>query len=388
MRVLRLLLIALIVVDSSYAQESSDRSVPQEMGAGGIEAPDITEPDADEIERANDGDQESLAALKAVREGNDFWRSGEIERSSASYQRAINLDPSFYSAQFNFGLTLLHSKQYGRAVLAFTQALRLRPGSASAWQNLGFAHHQRKHYEKGVDAFREAQQLAPDEPATNSNLGFAYLYARRYQEAIVSFQNALQLDPEFSPAINGLCSVQALAKKPGTVEACLKAAATYPNSAVPHYFLGVAYIDLGKPEKALSPLQKAARIEPWSPRIFVALGFACFKLEEYRAALKHFENATTLDMKAHYALTGLGVTYAQLKEYEKAESVLRQAVSFDPDNLTASFNLGIVCLIRRNRDCALSQYNRLKKMDHPLAKSLFTTLFRDRILDASAHEKP
>jgi protein O-GlcNAc transferase len=243
MWVLRSLLIALIVVSSSAAQESGDRSAAQEMGVNKIEVADISEPNAVEIERASNGDQKSLAALEAVNEGNELWRAGEVEQSSASYQRAINLDPSMYSAQFNLGVTLLHRKQYRRAVLAFTEALRLTPESAVAWQSLGFAHYYGKHYHDAVEAFRKAQQLSPDEAVASSNLGFAYLYVRRLQDAIISFRNALQLDSRFPYAINGLCIAHALAKQPGdAVVACLRAAAGDPDSAAPHYFLGVAYM--------------------------------------------------------------------------------------------------------------------------------------------------
>ena len=385
MPILRLLLITLIVVSVSYAQESGDRSVPPEVGEAEIEAGKISEPSAGEIAASN-GDQRLLAALKAVKEGNEFWRSGEMERSTVSYQRAINLDPTLYSARFNLGLTLLHSKDYRRAVFVFTEALRLRPESVAAWQSLGFAHYYGRHYEKAVEAFTEAQRLAPEEAVTNNNLGFAYLFIGRPQEAIASFQNALQLDPGFGPAINGLCGSQALAKASNAVMACLSAANNNPDSAAPQYFLGVAYIDLGETEKGLSALQKAVRIEPRTPRIHVGLGFACFKLGKYQEALKHFELARKLDGKADHAMLGLGVTYAQLKDYETAEKFLREAVSSDPDDPTAQFNLGIVCLARRNRDCALSRYNRLKMMDHSLAKTLFTALFRDRVLDASTHE--
>ena len=386
---LRSLLVVLLVASFSHAQERGVKSVSQEVLAAGIEAAaEIREPDASESARANERGQRSLAALAALGEGNELWRSGEIQQSSVSYQRAVDLDPSFYSAQFNLGLTLLHTEQYDRAVLAFTQALRLRGQSAPAWQDLGFAHFRLKHYEKAVEAFQEAQRLVPDDAGTQSNLGFAYLFLHRHQEAITVFHTALQLDPQFSPAINGLCSAQALAKKPGTVQACTKAAAVYPDSAVPQYFLGIAYMDRGDPEKAQGALESAARIEPRSPRIHVALGFACLQLQKYRDALKHFENATTLNEKTPDALTGLGITYARLKDYEKAEGALRQALSLDSDEAAASFNLGIVCLVRGNRDCALSQYNRLKRMDHSLAKPLFTAMFRDRVLDASKYEKP
>lgn len=146
-------------------------------------------------------------------------------------------------------------------------------------------------------------------------------------------------------------------------------------------------MDLGENQKALSALQQAARIEPRTARVYVGLGFACFKLKKYEEALKHFEHARKLDVTAEHALLGLGVAHAQLEDYEKAENALREAVSSNPDNPVAHFNLGIVCLARQNRDCALSQYNQLKTMDHALAETLFTTLFRDRVVDASNYKK-
>lgn len=394
MRVLRSLLIGLIVVSCSSAQEVGDRSVPQDVGVNEVEVADISEPNSAEIERASHGDQKWLAALQAVKEGNDLWRAGEVEQSSASYQRAINLDPSLYSAQFNLGLTFFHSKQYPRAVLAFTEALRLRPESAIAWQSLGFAHYYGKHYHDAVEAFQKAQQLNPTDAVASSNLGFTYLYVNRFQDAIVSFQNALQLDSHLPYAINGLCIAHALAKKPDdAVAACLRAAAGAPDSAVPHYFIGIAYLDLEEAEKALSAFREAVRIEPRTARIYIGLGFSCLRLKRYDEALKHFECARKLHAKklngeVNHALLGLGATYARLKDYKKAESVLREAVSLEPDDPTARFNLAIVCLASRNRDCALSQYNRLKMMDHSLARTLFTTIFRGRVVDASRSKNP
>ena len=61
----------------------------------------------------------------------------------------------------------------------------------------------------------------------------------------------------------------------------------------------------------------------------------------------------------------------QMKDYERAEYAFRQAVVSDSNNSTARFKLGVACLARRNRDCALSEYNRLKMSDDELAKRLF-----------------
>lgn len=390
MRMLRSLLITSLVVVVSNAQENSHRSVLPEGEGNEFEPLHISEPDARETEMVKTRDERSRAALHAVEKGNDLWRSGEIEKSAISYQQAINLNPSLYSAQYNLGLTLLHTKQYRQAARAFNAAVRLRPESISAWQSLGFAHHYGKDYEKAVEAFRQAQQLAPQEAVTNNNLGFAHLYASQFRHAINSFKHALRIDPRFTAAISGLCSATALGETPvKAFDACLNAANTNAHSAVPHYFLGLAYLDRGEPDKGLTTLKKAARIEPRTARIYVGLGFAFLQLRNFDEALKYFEHARKLNGDVnHHALLGLGVTYVQLKDYKNAEKALREAVSADPDNPTARFNLAMVCLARRNRDCALSQYNRLKMMDHSAANTLFTTIFGDRIVDASKYKKP
>jgi hypothetical protein len=46
----------------------------------------------------------------------------------------------------------------------------------------------------------------------------------------------------------------------------------------------------------------------------------------------------------------------------------------------------MVCLARKDRNCALSQYNYLKIMGHSLAKPRFRAVFSGRIVDASAYQ--
>lgn len=340
MHILRLLLIVLTFVGLSHAQQNK-KYLPFETG--------LTEP------------------------------AGDIASAKSS-----SIEDARYSVQLDSGLAQIRAKQYERAILTFNEVLRLRPELSLAWQSLGFALYYQEQYEKAVDAFREAQRLAPEDVITNNNLGFAYLYLERYQEAVTAFQGALRINPKFPAAINGLCSAQAFAGNTSdALQPCLVAAANDRASAVPHYFLGLAYLDLGEAEKALSSFQKAVSIEPDTAKIYVGLGFVYFKLKKPHEALKNFEYARKLDPKVNHALVGIGATYAHLKDYAKAEEVLREAVSSEPDSPTAQYNLGMVCFVRSNRECALSQYNRLKIMGHPLAKTLFTTMFRDRVVNVS-----
>ena len=378
MRGLKVLLVGVALAISCYAQERTDDALLQ------IEDFKIVDP-AKQIESGVSLDEMTAAARAAVREGNRFLRTGDTATAGASYQRAIDLDPELYSAQFNLGVVFLRLKKYAEAEPLFAKAAALEPESGAAWQGLGFAHYYQKQYDLAVKAFSEAQRLLPDEPTVNNNLGFAYLF-QRPQDGIQFFKNTLRLDPEFTPALTGLCTAYSLTKQTDqSISACLNAATSAGDSAVPYYFLGSAYLDSGKVKKAVNAFEQAMRLEPRTARIYVGLGFAYFKLKQHDKALGYFKQAYKLDPEVGHALSGMGATYAELGEYRKAEEVLRNALTLR-DNPTVRYNLGMVCLARKDRDCALSQYNYLKIMGHSLAKPLFRAVFREKIVDASAYQ--
>ena len=86
-------------------------------------------------------------------------------------------------------------------------------------------------------------------------------------------------------------------------------------------------------------------------------------------------------------LSGLGAVYAQLHEYKKAAGLLRGAIEREPDHSIDHYNLGIVCLLQKNRDCALEQYNYLRMRTDPLATTLFNGIHSDKVIDVSAYHQ-
>src|SRR5690348_13459427 len=117
MKIFGSLLIALVVVSSSVAQDGINKLLSRDVVVSEVEARDLGRIDIADLENAGNGDSTSFAALAALKKGNDLWRSGEIAQSNRSYQEAVNLDPALYSAQFNLGLTFLLSSQYDRAAI-------------------------------------------------------------------------------------------------------------------------------------------------------------------------------------------------------------------------------------------------------------------------------
>jgi hypothetical protein len=115
------------------------------------------------------------------------------------------------------------------------------------------------------------------------------LHVSCFQDAIVSFRNALQLDLRFPYAISGLCIAHALAKKPGdAVAACLRAAAGEPDSAAAHYFLGIAYMDLGEIEKSTYRPSESCSHRTSHSQNLCWLGLRLSQAEKIRGRTKAF----------------------------------------------------------------------------------------------------
>jgi tetratricopeptide (TPR) repeat protein len=109
-------------------------------------------------------------------------------------------------------------------------------------------------------------------------------------------------------------------------------------------------------------------------------------MKKYDLALTALQHAKDLDPNADELLSALGAVYAQMHEYKKAEEIIREALARNPDHPTNHFNLGVVCLMRKNRDCAFSEYNYLRLKDDPRAEILLSRINSNKVLDASAYK--
>jgi protein involved in polysaccharide export with SLBB domain len=81
------------------------------------------------------------------------------------------------------------------------------------------------------------------------------------------------------------------------------------------------------------------------------------------------ENAQT-----HY---GLGMAYAKSKSYQEASDSFKRAVKFKPDWPEANFRVGMMAYVLGNKTQATDVYNKLKKLNSPLANTLYKVIRED-----------
>jgi tetratricopeptide (TPR) repeat protein len=133
--------------------------------------------------------------------GLEAQRDGRLMDALQAYQAAIQANPAFFEAYYNFALAALHAGRIRDALDASEYALALNPNSRDARYNFALALRQGGFY---LDAAEELERLLTRHPLdTRARLALANLYAQQLRQparARLHYQRLLELDPRHPEA--------------------------------------------------------------------------------------------------------------------------------------------------------------------------------------------
>lgn len=194
-----------------------------------------------------------------------FWNlSKDSNRQArAHFQKAIALDPAFARAYANLALTYGYDYTNG-----WTQDTEYAIAQA------------RRYAQKGVE-------LDPRLPQVHWVMSLIHVYSREYQAAIEAAQLTLQQDPNYADGYGVLANALNYAGKPG---------------------------------QALEVMEKAMRLDPHYPHIYLTIrGEIHFNLRDYAAAIEDLEAALTRNPETQEARLWLAAAYAHAGRIDDAD---------------------------------------------------------------------
>ena len=95
---------------------------------------------------------------------------------------------------------------------------------------------------------------------------------------------------------------------------------------------GIALTEANLPNDAIPVFQKALRIEPENPLLWLNLGIAQQKTGEYQEALLSYQKAACIDNSLSDAWGSMGLIYYELQQFDSAEQYYKTALEQDPDS--------------------------------------------------------
>lgn len=200
---------------------------------------------------------EAQAVLGMVRLKYEWDFAGAEE----SFQRALELNPSYAQAHFWYSLYLEAMGRSEEAVLQARRALELDPISKGAVANLAMQLVNAGRFEEASAEIAEALELHPGFWGTYWVLGKLHMNQRDYTEATTAFQNAVDLSERNSVSLTSLASAYALAGRRSEAEALLQELQVLAKKRYlsPALVAGI-YAGLGEKDEAFRLLEEAFRL--------------------------------------------------------------------------------------------------------------------------------
>ena len=126
--------------------------------------------------------------------GLSAWKSGQLPRARASFERALELDPSHVKSLLNLSRVLLEVNEPREATTRIAIALEIDSTSAEAHRLMGRARAALGESEPAIESYRTALAIDGQDVWSMNNLGLLFIQLGRFEEALGPLARAVQLD--------------------------------------------------------------------------------------------------------------------------------------------------------------------------------------------------
>lgn len=291
-------------------------------------------------------------------EGMKALESAKYDAAVEAFHKAIQADPSDYTAHFNLALaySLMHEDAQG--IAEYRTVLELKPGLYEAELNLGILLLRQRNPAGAEPLLAQAAEQKPQEFRPRFYLAEAQLQNGDPAKAEVSYQAALNLDPKSAGAQLGLAHALAQQKKLDDSAPHFREAAKLD----PAY--GDALLELaGLYEKEQRPGEAIAIYREFSanPAAQERLGALLLETKQYRDAIPSLEEAYGKD-PTEANRVALAEAYLFSQQNDKARPLLAKAVEAAPADFDLRMMYGRALRDQKQYAAAVSQYTEAVKL--------------------------
>jgi len=266
----------------------------------------------------------------------------QTARAITIIEKALEKNSNSLDLLYHLGLAYASSKQWPQAERAFIAALKLDGNNVATLRGLAEVARAQGELEKSLAYLVQARKLAPDDVKTMYDFAVVAFSMDLILDALPVAEKLYATDPK-NPAYVHLLAVAKF--RNDEKQAAEKLLREYiqlrPQDPLGHYLLGVTLYTAKRNTEARELLLRSLSYGP-SPDAAYVLALIAQSEKDNAAALKWLRDVTPSSQSYAPSQTLLGIIYAEQNYVAQAREALENAVKLDPEDLRATYQLGLI----------------------------------------------
>ncbi|WP_422994371.1 tetratricopeptide repeat protein [Undibacterium sp. Di24W] len=291
--------------------------------------------------------------------GDDFFEKADYVNAENYYRQALSLDPNYFDAYINLGLSLDEQKRYQESEVCFKDAIVCKPNSALARFNLGVSLKNQRQLVESSEVLRQAIEIWPIFFQCHNVLGEVLLAQNKLDEAISSFKESIRHAPEYSPAHRNLGEVFILLGKLEEAESCfVHAISLMPTYAEAYFSLASLQSSARRFVESEKNYRRAIELRKDFSLAYCNLAHVLVCVSRNHEAKLHLKKAIEIDPLLVAAYCNLGIIYNEEQNFKDSDECYQKALMIDPNSAHAHSCLGVLLMRKGKFEQAIESYRR------------------------------
>jgi parvulin-like peptidyl-prolyl isomerase len=149
-------------------------------------------------------------------------QKNEVDNAISNFKLAVKLEPNFFDAIIELGMTYGVKENFEEAINQFNRAIKLNPNLPDAYTGIGGIHYNQKNFIEAEKYLKKAISLNQSAGKAHYMLGRVYYDKGNLESALKEFKIANKVEPSFTPSKDWLDFTM---KESENIEKAIKAGA-------------------------------------------------------------------------------------------------------------------------------------------------------------------